>query len=69
MKVYEQITFFIQSRNFSKNVFDRKIHFSIEKINFAIKKTQKNPENGPKTLKKLEKYEMLSSAAPGWRPI
>ena len=41
MMVYEQITFFIKNRNFSKFVFDLRIDFLIEKSIFRLKKTEK----------------------------
>ena len=42
MMVYEQITFFIKNRNFSKNVFDLRINFLIEKSIFRLKNLEKH---------------------------
>ena len=44
MMVYEQITFFMKNRIFTKNVFDQKIDFLIDKSIFRLKKAQKNLE-------------------------
>ena len=46
MMVYEQITFFIKNRNFSKFVFDLRIDFLIEKSIFRLKKRRKEGKQG-----------------------